>query len=93
MVSQRAFRKGDAGLVGVELIEPLVQGIDDVVHGALGVQLSPGVSAGVLCAGLQDHHESVCSLEDLLQGSVGDLVVLVLGWLCGQVDGLMGVGL
>lgn len=93
MVSQRALRVGNSGLVRIEFVERLVKRIDDVMHSAPGVQLGPGVSAGVLRAGLQDHHESVGSLEDLLQWSVGDFVVLVLGWVCRQVDGLAGVSL
>lgn len=86
-----ARRERDLRLTLVEAVIRLVQRVGQALHLAAGVQLLPGVAAGVAVARLQDHHEGVQTRDNLVNAAVGDLEVCVVIGVGGDVDGLVRV--
>lgn len=79
------------GLLLVERIELGVQCLGESFDLAAGMELVPGVAAGVPLAGFQDHHEGVEAVHYLRELTVGDLVIFVFVWVCCEVDRLVRV--
>ena len=58
---------------------------------AAGVDLVPGLAAGVAVAGFEHHHEGIETGDDFADGAVGDFEVFVVGGVGGEVEGLARV--
>lgn len=71
-IAALALCKGHLGLLLIERIVPRVKRILEAAHIAVRMQLLPRMSALAGLARLEDHHERVEAVHDVLKGAAGD---------------------
>ena len=87
-ISNLAFGERDLGLLLIEIVIRGIQCFRKAVDFTARMQLVPWIPAGVSLARLKHQHESVKSIHDLRQLTVGNAIVVVFGWVSGQIDRL-----
>lgn len=88
----RTRTKRNLGLPRIKPIKLLIQRLRQIRHRTRRMQLLPRLATSIAITGLEYHHQRVQSRDDLANGAVCDLEVLVLRGVRGEVDGLVGVG-
>lgn len=86
-----AFGERDLGLLLIEVVVRRIQCFRKGVDFPSRMQLVPWIPAGVSFARLEHHHECIKSMHDLRQLAAGNAILVVFGWVSGQVDRLCWV--
>ena len=87
----RTGTKRNLGLSRIETIKLLIQRLRQIRNGTRRMQLLPRLATSIPITRLQHHHQRVQTRNNLANGSVRDLKVLVGLGICGEVDGLVRV--